>query len=81
MIKDTTIDTLPFGGAEFGKLVALVDAKAISNNQGKQVLAEMLTNGGDRSRNTMEANRHRDAPTQLQNSGDAAFGQAGGNQR
>ncbi|MEA2058743.1 MAG: FAD-dependent monooxygenase, partial [Actinomycetota bacterium] len=46
-LKDTSIDTLAFGGAEFGKLVALVDAKTISNNQGKQVLAEMLANGGD----------------------------------
>ncbi len=46
-IKDTEIDTLPFGGAEFGKLVALVDAETISNNQGKQVLAEMLASGGD----------------------------------
>ncbi|HEY52118.1 MAG TPA: glutamine--tRNA ligase/YqeY domain fusion protein [Caldilineae bacterium] len=46
-IKDATIASLPFGGAEFGKLVALVDAKTISHNQGKQVLAEMLANGGD----------------------------------
>ena len=46
-IKDTEIDTLPFGGAEFGKLVALVDAETISNNQGKQVLIEMLASGGD----------------------------------
>ena len=46
-IKDTAIDTLPFGGAEFGAMVALVDAETISNNQGKQVLAEMLVGGGD----------------------------------
>ncbi len=46
-IKDTAIDTLPLGGAEFGKLVALVDTETISNNQGKQVLAEMLASGGD----------------------------------
>jgi glutaminyl-tRNA synthetase len=46
-IKDTAIDTLPFGGAEFGKLVALVDAELISNNQAKQVLAEMIADGGD----------------------------------
>jgi glutaminyl-tRNA synthetase len=46
-LKDKSIDALPFGGTEFGKLVALVDAKTISNNQGKQVLTEMLANGSD----------------------------------
>ncbi|NJN81866.1 MAG: hypothetical protein HC802_05975 [Caldilineaceae bacterium] len=45
--KEISADQLAFDGAAFGKLVALVDAGAISNNIGKDLLNEMLTNGGD----------------------------------
>lgn len=37
----------PFGGAQFGALVALIDDETITAAGGKQVLSEMLQDGGD----------------------------------
>ena len=46
-IKDTGVEDLPFTGAQFGALVALVDDKAISSTAGKDVFAVMMKDGGD----------------------------------
>jgi len=45
-LKDSSIDALPFDGATFGSLVALVDGGTISGSAGKEVLAELLVSGG-----------------------------------
>jgi len=46
-LDDGKADGLAFGGAEFGGLVALVDAGTISGKIGKDVLAIMVEDGGD----------------------------------
>lgn len=46
-LKEKPIDSLPFGGAQLGQLVALVDGNAISSGAGKEVFAELMARGGD----------------------------------
>jgi glutaminyl-tRNA synthetase len=48
--KDAPVSSLRVGGAQLGKLVALVDGRTISATLGKEVLAEMLATGGDPAR-------------------------------
>lgn len=46
-LKEKPIDSLPFGGAQLGQLVALVDSNAISSGAGKEVFGELMARGGD----------------------------------
>jgi glutaminyl-tRNA synthetase len=46
-LRDRPIDSLAFGGNTFGRLVALVESGTISAAGGKEVLAELIENGGD----------------------------------
>jgi glutaminyl-tRNA synthetase len=41
------LDSLPFGGRQLGQLVVLVDGGTISSAGGKEVLTEMLAQGGE----------------------------------
>ncbi len=43
--KDQPLDALPFGGAEFARLVKLVEEGVINTRQGEQVLALMMATG------------------------------------
>ncbi len=43
--KDQPLDALPFGGAEFARLVKLVEEGVINARQGQQVLETMMTTG------------------------------------
>jgi glutaminyl-tRNA synthetase len=45
--KAKSFDALPFTGAEFGRLVALVDRGQITQPTGKALLARMVQQGGD----------------------------------
>jgi len=45
--KDQPLDGLPFGGAQVGRLAALVDGGAITPAIAKEVFAEMARSGGD----------------------------------
>jgi glutaminyl-tRNA synthetase len=47
LAKGRPLNELPTTGADFGKLVKLVDEGVISRNQGQKVLAEMVAQGGD----------------------------------
>ena len=47
LAKGRPLNELPTTGADFGKLVKLVDEGVISRNQGQKVLAEMVARGGD----------------------------------
>jgi len=49
-LKDRSVADLPFGGAEIGRLVGLVDSGRISTRIAKDVLAEMLATGADPER-------------------------------
>ena len=46
-LRDRPIDSLAFGGNTFGRLVGLVESGTISAAGGKEVLAELIENGGD----------------------------------
>jgi len=46
-LRDRPIDSLAFGGNTFGRLVGLVEAGTVSSAGGKEVLAELIENGGD----------------------------------
>jgi glutaminyl-tRNA synthetase len=46
-LKENSIDTLPFSGAQLGALVALVASEAITGASAKEVFAEMLKTGDD----------------------------------
>ena len=46
-IKERSVDELPFGGAQLGALVALIDNGAISSTSAKEVFADMLASGLD----------------------------------
>lgn len=46
-LKESPIDSLRFGGAQLGQLVALVDANTISSAAAKEVFAELMAQGGD----------------------------------
>jgi glutaminyl-tRNA synthetase len=46
-LKDRAIDSLAFGGNTFGRLVGLVESGTISTAGGKEVLAELIEQGGD----------------------------------
>ena len=46
-LEDGKADALPFGGADLGALVALVDGGTISRTAGKEVLAVMVQEGGE----------------------------------
>ncbi len=46
-LKDREIETLPFGGEEIGRLVALVEDGTISGRTAKDVLARLVREGGD----------------------------------
>jgi len=46
-LKDRSVAQLPFGGAEIGRLVGLIDNGRISTRIAKDVLEEMLTTGAD----------------------------------
>ena len=46
-IKDTPLAALPFDGAAFGRLIALIDDGTISGRIAKEVFAEMVARGGD----------------------------------
>jgi glutaminyl-tRNA synthetase len=52
-LGERPLDGLPFGGAQLGELVCLVDDGTISGAGGKEVLGEMLTSGG-RAANIIE---------------------------
>ena len=45
-LKERPLDDLPFGGAQLGALVALIDAGTISRNIAKEIFAEMASEGG-----------------------------------
>jgi aspartyl-tRNA(Asn)/glutamyl-tRNA(Gln) amidotransferase subunit B len=45
-LKERTLAELPFGGAELGELVGLVESGAISGKMGKEVFAELMARGG-----------------------------------
>ncbi len=44
---DRTIKNLPLGGAQIGRLAALVEQGKLSSSAGREVLAELVENGGD----------------------------------
>ncbi len=44
---DRALDTLPFSGAELGRLAALAEDATLSSSAARQVLAEMVTTGDD----------------------------------
>jgi glutaminyl-tRNA synthetase len=46
-LEERSAADLPFDGAAFGRLVALVDGGTISGSAGKEVLAELVEKGGD----------------------------------
>jgi len=46
-LKDRPIGELPFGGAEIGYLVGLVDSEKISGKIAKYVFTDMMESGGD----------------------------------
>jgi glutaminyl-tRNA synthetase len=46
-LKERPLDSLPFAGNTFGRLVAMVEAGTISAAGGKEVLAELIEHGGD----------------------------------
>jgi glutaminyl-tRNA synthetase len=46
-LGDRTLANLPFGGAELGELVALVENGTLSSSAGREVLSEMAQSGGD----------------------------------
>ncbi len=46
-LDDRRVDLLPFGGAALGALVGLIDDATISGRIAKDVLAEMIRQGGD----------------------------------
>ncbi|MET0396319.1 MAG: glutamine--tRNA ligase/YqeY domain fusion protein [Longimicrobiaceae bacterium] len=46
-LADKPVDSLPFGGRELGELIALVDDATITTPAARQVLAEMVRNGGE----------------------------------
>jgi glutaminyl-tRNA synthetase len=48
-LKENTVDTLPFSGAQLGELVALVARDIITGASAKEVFAEMLQTGDDPS--------------------------------
>ncbi len=45
--RGSDVAALPFGGAELGRLAALVDDGVVSRTVARQVLAEMMAGGGD----------------------------------
>ncbi|HVT75264.1 MAG TPA: Asp-tRNA(Asn)/Glu-tRNA(Gln) amidotransferase subunit GatB [Candidatus Paceibacterota bacterium] len=45
--QESRISTLPFGPKEFGKLVGMIDSKAVSSRGAKDILAVMFEKGGD----------------------------------
>jgi glutaminyl-tRNA synthetase len=45
--RGSDVASLPFGGAELGRLVALVDENVVSRNVARLVLGEMVAGGGD----------------------------------
>jgi glutaminyl-tRNA synthetase len=47
LLGDKTLSDLPFGGAAVGRLAALVDAGKVSRRAAKDVLARMVSEGGD----------------------------------
>jgi glutaminyl-tRNA synthetase len=47
LLKDRPVTELPFDGATFGRLVALVDGGTVSSTAGKEVLAALVERGGD----------------------------------
>ncbi len=49
-VKDTSLERLPFGPADLGRLVALLDDNTISSRIAKDVFAEMVAKGGDPAR-------------------------------
>ena len=46
-LGERRIDALPFAGADFGRMVMLVEDGTVSTAGGKEVLGEMLAQGGD----------------------------------
>ena len=44
-IGDRTLETLPFGGREFGRLVSLLEEGTLSSATAREVLAEMVSTG------------------------------------
>jgi glutaminyl-tRNA synthetase len=46
-LKERQLDDLPFGGAQLGALVALIDAGTISRNIAKEIFVEMASEGGE----------------------------------
>ncbi len=46
-LKETTVADIATDGATFGRLVALVDDGTLSSTAAKEVLSELLTDGGD----------------------------------
>jgi len=49
-LKTRSLDRLPFGPVEFGKLVALADAETITLTAAKEVFETLLAEGGDPQR-------------------------------
>jgi glutaminyl-tRNA synthetase len=47
LLKDQSLDTLPFTGTAFGRFVALVDSGQINPAAAKTLLAQWVTRGGD----------------------------------
>ena len=48
-LKDKSIESIPFDGAQLAELIGFVEDGTISNRTGKQVLAEMIASGSSAS--------------------------------